>query len=339
MRACDMKTAFLAATLLCGCSWSSGSVGPDDCDVWPAIQRELDAYGVCQFEPGVYQVSQTVVLRSGQQLIGSGIDQTRLRLMSDSRYYAELAIGSSFGLVRSHPNTTNCYVADLTLDANLGGQEVGNYTNTAHCVALNGGGHVVERVRAVGWGVGGQTVGYRESFPIIVQDGFSDLLPGGMPNRISGCEVTGPCFDYLGRGDASCIVLWSKHGPGVLENCRVYDIGMSDTPGRGWSRDGWVLGLTAYGNNVVCRNNTISNVAGPALWLGDSWENSGVVYSGNVCTNVALGIRLTGGSWDGLTIVSNIIHSTGPGMIIGGRPKIENLVVSDNTFDSGKIAQ
>lgn len=349
----------LVLVLLCGCSGISGVVPSSEYDSYPSIMKELDSYGKCELGEGVFNVSQTIRLKSRQVLIGSGKHKTVLRLMDNCPSYTVLKPGVSYRVVSADTvDRVGIYVGHMTVDANLGGQDDGNHTNTINCVTLNGAGHVIDDVLAVGWGYGGQAVRYQECFPLLLQDGYSKNVPEGLTSEIKNCTVTKPCFDYRNDGkyvggDASLIVIYNTHGPGIVANNVIADIGLSEVPGEGWSPGGNLFGITLYGRNVSALNNHVNNFYGTAFWVGDSWDNHSIVYRGNVCDRVAVGFRLNSGTWNGLDISGNYFCNYGDvpdswriqnehpwfwnkslqvGFVFGGKASVTNAVISNNTF-------
>lgn len=318
-----------------------GAVANDGLDDYDAIVQCLTNHNHVRLGPGRYDIRQRLTLGSNQMLVGSGMHATTLRLMDNCSEYTGLAEGIKYQVVRtSNVNASNIFVAHLTVDGNWDGQSASGLTNTIHSVALNGYHHVIDSVRALGWGYGRYSE-YRECFPLLLDDHASTPITG---NRLTirNSVVTTTSTNVTQIGDVSCIAVNAQYGLAEAYNNYVHDIGAMHA--------GNLMALTGYGRDVDVRDNVVSRFYGVGVW-GDSWTNSNVRVVNNTLDQVRVGVWLRGGVWQDMTISGNRIRNyqsvpaewTLPnsatveaslswhwGILMSGSTKATNVVVADN---------
>lgn len=144
--------------------------------------NNLPQYSTIHVLPGVYQTwgANYWVLKSGDKLIGSGIDVTVIQL---ARNVPGITTNWGTCVIYSEYNVTNCEVSDLTCDGNFDISE----NATLSGVNLYGTQNAVRRIKVKNLGYTDLgTNGYSESFAISLSN---MLLSTSEGNIIEECEV------------------------------------------------------------------------------------------------------------------------------------------------------
>jgi hypothetical protein len=256
---------------------------PYDCSTstkFNTVINNMPAYSTIHVMAGTYQTpGWTCPLKSGQKLLGSGMDVTILQLQTDDS--ATLTSGYI---------CTNIEVCDMTLDANYSG---GSHNRDG--VTLSGSMNAIRRVKVINCahyntGSGSEAWG-------IVLNGY--FMPQGTSasagaNIIEGCEVS----HYAGGAngiDLFAISINSVDGSsfgvgksivtsGIIRNNRVLA-----------THDNVVLGLGCNGENFLIEGNYVENAA--EAFHSETpigWTNVTIVN--NNFKNCGLGVDLHGGA-------------------------------------------
>lgn len=217
-----------------------------------------------------------LALRSHQELRGAGIDKTILRVQNGHPgvNYKLTIIGRN-----DWSSYTNIVIGDMTLDGNFN-----NMSGAAHVggIGLVGAGHLVERVKVIGFGSYAAPGQYRECFPINIS---SKSSLDKIPNIVDSCEVTAP-GSVIADGLTCILNVASDMGPGVpglpgktmgvIRNCLVYDIPMR---------------AVCFTGNLV-EGNHARNVTMGTGWYMDTWTERNVIIRDNVFEGMWYGVRV-----------------------------------------------
>jgi hypothetical protein len=265
----------------------------------------LTSQGVCMLGPGTYYVSSTFSIPNGSRLIGSGKERTTIKLKNASSHFQSQPLGDNYAVILGVADS--CVVSDLTVDCNMGNQLGGAYTNNLAAVWLLGDNNRIERVRAIGWGVGNAGPNTRELF-VLFASAQTAIADRG--NTITECEVTGPYFSYSANM-TTCILASSGTlggtGAARVENNYVHDIYPTTA-----SPLGPINATAGYGNNLMVAGNIVDNVYGWGFYM-DFWTNRNVTVIGNQFNRVSGGVAFQGatpqGFFDGLRVTGNYIRN------------------------------
>ena len=239
---------------------------------------------------GTYQTfgsaSEGYFLKTGQKILGSGIDTTIIQLTPG------LVVGGSgasvlmsdFAYARS-----NIEVCDLTCDC--------NYTpgtmETYHGVLLAGTQNAVRRVKLIHQAKYG---GSSESFGIVL---WNPSLPDSTGNIIEECEVSqfegGNFITAIGFSGGA-----NGGTSGILRNNRVLLPPANNTGmlafNNGWTHDVLIEGNYVNGGDVAC--------------YGDTGSTTNMIVAHNMFINCGSGIFFDNGTRNNMTFAFNIISST-----------------------------
>jgi hypothetical protein len=268
----------------------SGNLGTLDnpyiCNTQPAFDltmNKLPENSTIHLLPGTYQTegSSAWYVKSGQKLLGSGMDVTILQLVPGAP--------SGNCVICSHLGT-NMAVSDLTAD--------GNYTKgtyTYHGVELFGTKLTESRVKAINlayfdpsvnseaWGIGCNAFGWGSA---IQSEG----------NLIEDCEVS----HFQGGLGISAIAFDgtpTNSISGIMRGNRVYLPTSMPTGYRAFNG--------AYAHDWLVEDNYVHG--GSVGFYGDTGSYSNVVVENNLFENCYYGVELTGGNRINLKFTSNTI--------------------------------
>jgi hypothetical protein len=205
---------FWISTNATGNFYTSGAVGTLDSPLDGSSQANFDSnmqslppYSTIHILAGIYQTYgvNTWQVKTGQKLMGSGIDVTILQFPSGTPEY-----GSGTAVIQSYYTGTNMEISDLTCDC--------NYTSgayTYHGVGLDGTGNVVRRVKVIhcakynaanseAWGIVLANGSVVDSTGNLIEDCEVSHFAGGGgagSDAISAISFNGPCMSGIIRGN------------------------------------------------------------------------------------------------------------------------------------------
>jgi hypothetical protein len=259
---------------------------PFICNSQPAFDstmNSLPANSTIHLLPGIYQTEGSAgwYVKSGQKLLGSGMDVTTVQLVNGAP--------SGDAVISSHLGT-NMVVSDLTAD--------GNYTSgtyTYYGVQLMGTKLTILRVKAINlaffdtslnsesWGITCGAAGYGST---IQSEG----------NLIEDCEVS-----HFSGGSAITAFAFggspSNGISGIMRGNRVY---LSTSVPTNVDYKGF---NGSYTHDWLVEDNYVHG--GDVGFYGDSGSYSNVVVTHNLFENCPYGVALLGGNRINLKFVSN----------------------------------
>ena len=251
-------------------------------------------------------------LKSGQKILGSGMDATVLQLVSGSP--SEEMIGSVSG------PCTNIEVADLTCDCNY---TSGSYTYSG--VEIDGTGTVVRRVKVIDQACFGP-VGNGEAWGISV-NGYT--LANSVGNIIEDCEVS-----HFAGGGISALAMSACSGV-IRDNHVLLALVPGGPPVPGGSNQG-INGSSCA--NVLIEGNYISGA--DAGVYGDTQGCTNIIIAHNNFVNCEDGIVYYGSQRRNITIADNNIALASNGVAAfnfwnGSNPEVSitNVIITGNTID------
>jgi hypothetical protein len=280
--------------------------------------------------------------KSGQRILGTGMNQTTLKLANNA------ANGASLVLVGNKNDTDYLYgfeVSDLTLDCNLGNQQA---NSTAGAIALTGRNVYLLRLRAINWGT--TATGGSAAAISLVRGHLNNPLP---PKDcvLAACQVDPPLGVALNRS-FTCVELVSDvpatgsvmryHEACVVREC-LLDAGTA-------SPEYETRGLVIRGalGAIVERNRILNCTYGGPYELESSmpatefYRNKDLVVWGNYYYNVLFGVWLkTREKGFGRVIVDRnwielAVNSGAVGVIVdrvgGGTNAVDQLIARRNRF-------
>jgi len=199
-------------------------------ELFDTLMRSLPENTTVHLGPGVFETKglaysiRTWQPKSGQKILGSGIDVTTLKLVGaavpETRYCAINHFYEDF--------LHDVEVADFTIDCNVTGQP-GRYV-TCDAVGLKGRHIRIRRIRAINWGSHTQT--YVESFPIVsgatyarldqqTQQGVDCVIEDCTAERPSPNPVNNSTILLLGGGETADDGVQAYHRGCAIRNCYV----------------------------------------------------------------------------------------------------------------------
>ena len=265
----------------------------------------VDTNLVIHLLPGTFHTKGTYSygLRTGWQIIGSGIDITRIELDNGSRAAGNTILSTLSGSANcsvfwggnfGDPLLYYSKVSDMTIDVNYDGQNTGG-NFTAGAIYLGGSYNTIERVRVVN--AGGLVL---ESFPLQI---------GGSYNH------------SLGNLIANCIVD-SVQGFGTM-------ISFGNDVNTG-GEDYFTSGVIS--NNIVLGDTTFPSFAGVIAYGG--YALSDVIFDNNYCKNIDYGFNIDSDVNKNVIINrTTMINCKSYGIQIGGTGlnTFDNFTISNNT--------
>lgn len=251
-------------------------------------------------------------VKSGQKILGSGMDVTVLQLVSGTP--SEEMIGSVSG------PCTNMEVADLTCDCNY---TSGSYTYSG--VELDGTGSVVRRVKVINQACFGP-VSNGEAWGICV-NGYG--LTSSVGNIIEDCEVS-----HFAGGGISALSICAGSGL-IRDNHVLLALSPGGPPVTGGSNEGINGGDI---DSLLIEGNYI-NGADSAVY-GDTQGSTNVIITHNHFINCEQGVTYYGSQRRNITIAYNDISLAPNGIVAfnlwnGSNPdvSITNVIITGNTID------
>jgi hypothetical protein len=252
-----------------------------------AVINHLSANATLHILGGTYQTygDYDCRLKSGQRILGSGIDVTILQLPKAAPSpYATSVVGSEDG-------ATNIQVSDLTCDANFTSGAL-----TYYGIHLDGTSNAIRRVKVVR--IAGFNTNQLETFGIMLHN---DKLPASGGNIIDSCVVS----NCAGSHQITAIGLsggasgtWIS---GIVSNNSVYllpdPIGAQFGINLSWATGCLVKGNYVDGADVGC--------------YGDTGGTTNVAIFNNAFTNCYQGVRYQLTARNNITIASNTISLNG----------------------------
>jgi hypothetical protein len=242
---------------------------------------QMPANCTIHIKAGVYFTKGSVagfLVKTGQQIIGSGIDTTVLKLSPGSPDWTSV-IGSSFG--------TNMLVENLTCDANYQAQ---NKAPVTYCGATLFGTHnAIKRVKVINLAKFG---GNSEAWGVVLNENNVGESDG---NLIEGCEVS----DFQGGSAISAFSLnGSDKNPisGIVRNNRVL-LKPTQYPTVAFNENG--IHDTIYESNYV-NGATVG-------FYGDTGGSTNVLVDFNTFDDVLEGISLQNAGRQNMTFSHNTI--------------------------------
>ena len=223
-----------------------------------------------------YYNNGTGSLKTGQKILGSGMDNTIIQIVPGTVSASEGATA----VLRTRSCSSNIEVCDLTCDCNYKPGTMETYKG----VLLVGTQNAVRRVKVIhqaGYG------GAPEPFSIVLEN---DGLPDSVGNIIEECEVS----QFSGAGGPTAMIISGGQGiSGVIRNNRVLL-----TPGGGglgfggaWSdnlliegnyADGVDCGVysdTGSSTNMIVVHNTFRNCDCGAFFVHGTHQNMTIAYN------------------------------------------------------------
>jgi len=267
---------------------------------------------------GKYQTggSSSWYVKTGQKIIGSGIDVTIVQLVTNAPS-DDAVIANHFG--------TNVVVSDLTVDANY---ISGNYTY--YGVVLNGTHCTIARVKAINLAYFDTSVN-SESWGIIIQSyGYGSTIQSE-GNLIEDCEVS----QFQGGGISAIAFNGSPTNSisGIMRGNRVYLPTSEAFSYRAFNG--------AWTQNWLVEDNFVHG--GSVGFYGDTGNYLNVVVAHNLFENCYYGVEIGGGIRKNLTFAFNTILLN-PGMntyyhndafyfCIASGFAYTNIIISGNSVD------
>lgn len=279
-----------------------------------SIMESLPPNSTIHILAGTYQTSGVAgwQVRSGQKILGSGMDITILKLVSGAP--SEEMVGSESG------PCTNIEVADLTCDCNY---TSGSYTYSG--VEIDGTGTVVRRVKVInqacfGPGSNGEAWG-------ISINGYN--LTNSVGNLIEGCEVS-----HFAGGGISALTMSACSGV-IRDNHVLLALAPGAPPVTGGSNQG-INGSDDA--NVLIEGNYVAGADSGVY--GDTQGCTNIIITHNHFVNCEQGITYYGSQRRNITIAFNDITLSSNGLVAfnlwnGSNPdvSITNVIITGNTID------
>ena len=258
-----------------------------------AAMNNLPANSTIHILAGTYQTLGTgaggYTLKSGQKVLGSGIDNTLIRLIPNSGNGSSVYVMCNSGNVPS-----NNVVSDLTLDASYASTPNVSYNG----VVLSGGHHTVRNVKVINTG----GIPSLESFAIAIDAGGCGPAEtnNSEGNLVENC-VIGPVMAYGGDGiafnvsrDLFCPQLGMIWISGIIRNNRI---------------DGAPLGINgSWMRNTLVEGNYIHG--GGAGFYGDTGGYTNIIVAHNVFEDCGTAVTLAGYPRQNLMFCYNTVSST-----------------------------
>ena len=279
-------------------------------------------------------------LKSGQKVLGSGIDNTVIRLIANAP-----GNGSSVYVMACGGYCSNNVVSDLTLDCNFNAETI-----ASDGLLLFGNHHAVRSVKVIN---SGGTANYG-SYGIWIDSNGSQ----SEGNVVENCEI-GPVIAYTGSGIAFNGAA-SNLVSGIMRNNRIFftpngyqtmaisGSWMHNTLIEGNQVKGAVAGF--YGGNgggytnIIVAHNVFEDCTAPIFFISAPRQNLMFCYntiSSTTPTGMDWAFRFdSSSSYTNIAIIGNIITFNGNQPAPGGRQflwvnNITGLVVANNMVDPG----
>jgi len=261
---------------------------------------------------GVYSTAGTAawLVKSGQKLLGSGIDVTIVRLLTNSP--------DNTCVILSYYGTNNT-VSDLTVDCNYSS---GNVTYSG--VNLYGTRHTVSRVKVVN-----ASGGTGEAFQIAIGSSNWGIDLNSEGNIIEECEVS----SFHG---GFCSAIACNGGPtswisGVVRHNRIFL-----APAFPTASEFQIAINGANAINYLVEGNYVNGAT--AAFYGDTGTYTNLTVANNFFINVYSGVSIAGGGVrknmsfqnNHIEITNNTSYST-YGILLNGGPICTNVSVSGNS--------
>lgn len=278
------------------------------------VMNSLPPNSTIRILAGTYQTRgvETWAVKSGQKILGSGMDVTVLQLVSGSP--SEEMVGSVSG------PCTNIEVADLTCDCNY---TSGPYTYSG--VEIDGTGTVIRRVKVVNQACFGP-LNNGEAWGISA-NGYD--VANSVGNIIEDCEVS-----HFAGGGISALTISAASGV-IRDNHVFLAVSPGGSPVTGGSNEGIngsdVGSLLIEGNYIEGADSGV---------YGDTQGCTNVIITHNHFVNCEQGITYYGSQRRNITIAFNDITLAPNGIAAfnlwnGSNPdvSITNVVITGNTID------
>jgi len=282
---------FWISTNATGNMLSSGAGGTIDSPLDGSTQPHFDANmddlppnSIIHVMAGTYQ-THGIEVRSGIQILGSGIDVTVLQFPPGTPNGSVVIVTAG----QSGVACTNNVVSDLTCDCNYSS---GSYTYSG--IGLAGTKHTIRRVKLINAANMGNAV---EAWGLMIANWTLDHSDG---NTIEECEISG--FNHATPGTDLCAIGFISGSGisepvGILRNNHIFATD-SDTS--------LVFGLIAQSGDIV-EDNYVDGA-----YAGSRSENAetNVLFLHNVFKNCEFGIYFLNGGYRNLTFAFNQIEVT-----------------------------
>ena len=281
-------------------------------------------------------------LKSGQKVLGSGIDNTVVKLVANAQ-----GNGSYVYVMASVGDCSNNVVSDLTLDCNFNFQTIahdglilyGNHHAARSVKVVNSGGTTTSGSFGIVINAGsnqseGNVVENCEIGPVLASDGFGIFFDGGANNWASGIIRDNHIFFApTPSGHQSTAIV------GLMRNTLI----------EGNYINGAVAGVFGNGStggstNITVAHNVFENVGVPVFFNAVSVWNLTVCYntiSSTTSNGIAWAFRFDStGSYTNIAIVGNTVTFNGNQPAQDGRQflwvnNITGLIVANNMVEPG----
>lgn len=346
---------FWISTNATGNFYSSGALGTLDNPLdgstasnFDANMASLPAYSAIHILAGTYQTWGTAAYRpkSGQKILGSGIDVTILQLSASAMDAGTFSFGSGVAVIGTDGFiTTNIELCNLTLDC--------NYQPGANCTLcgadLEGYNHIIRHVKLINAAKFG---GNSESWGLEIESYGSTLSTG---NIIEDCQVSqfagGPAgtenFDALVLEGNTCGIIRDNYvsgtltkytfavspgvGPTLIEGNQIYEAANVSYSEGGFTNvifahnsfidcpfivhwpTGGEKNVTFAYNDIIATNDIATDPSSVMFSIGGT-STTNIIFEGNIVTcSAAEGVTylllMDAANVTGLTIINNSFDS------------------------------